>query len=65
MALLDIEGSYFHDANVGHEIKSRALTSHTYNQETARAVAHSIRITYFGEFVKLQARLETLSRQAG
>ncbi len=27
VALLDIEGSYFHDANVGHEIKSRALTT--------------------------------------
>ena len=25
VALLDIESSYFHDANVGHEIKSRAL----------------------------------------
>jgi hypothetical protein len=27
VALLDIEGSYFHDANDGHEIKSRALVT--------------------------------------
>ena len=27
VAVLDIEGSYFHDANYGHEIKSRALTT--------------------------------------
>ena len=27
VALLDIESSYFHDANYGHEIKSRALTT--------------------------------------
>lgn len=45
-------------------IKSRGLTSHTYNEATARAIVHSIRSAYFGEFVKLQARLETLKRQS-
>ncbi len=44
-------------------IKSRSLTSHTYQEETARAIAHRIRSAYFVEFVKLQARLETLNRQ--
>jgi hypothetical protein len=45
-------------------IKSRALTSHTYNEETAHEVIHSIRIAFFGEYVKLQARFETLTQQA-
>ncbi|MCE2695729.1 MAG: nucleotidyltransferase substrate binding protein [Verrucomicrobiaceae bacterium] len=42
-------------------IESRALTSHTYNEETAKAVAQSIRSAFFPEFVKLRTRLETLS----
>jgi nucleotidyltransferase substrate binding protein (TIGR01987 family) len=45
-------------------IKSRGLTSHTYNEKTARAIVHSIRSSFFGEFVKLQAHLQTLSRQS-
>ncbi len=45
-------------------IKSRGLTSHTYKEETARAIIHSIRSSFFGEFVKLQTRLETLRRQS-
>lgn len=44
-------------------IESRALTSHTYNEETAKAVAQSIRSAFFPEFVKLRSRLETLSTQ--
>ena len=44
-------------------IKSRALTSHTYNEETAHEVIHSIRSGFFGEFLKLQARFETLKQQ--
>ena len=44
-------------------IKSRGLTSHTYNAEIARTIAQSIRQTYFAEFVKLHARFESLSRQ--
>ncbi len=45
-------------------IKSRALTSHTYNEETARMVIQSIRSGFFEEFVKLQARFENLKQQA-
>lgn len=44
-------------------IKSRALTSHTYNEETAQEVIRSIRSAYFGEFVKLHARFETIKQQ--
>lgn len=44
-------------------IKSRVLTSHTYNEETARKVIQNIRSEYFGEFVKLHARFETLKLQ--
>lgn len=44
-------------------IEGRTLTSHTYNEDTARAVVEKIRRAYFGEFVTLQARLETLIRK--
>ena len=45
-------------------IKSRALTTYTYNEATAKAIAQSIRGVFFAEFVKLRVRLETLSRQS-
>jgi len=45
-------------------IKKRGLTSHTYNEKVADEIATSIRAAYFGEFVRLQARLETLSKAA-
>jgi nucleotidyltransferase substrate binding protein (TIGR01987 family) len=45
-------------------IKNRSLTSHTYNEKVANAIATSIRAAYFGEFVQLQARLEALSKEA-
>jgi nucleotidyltransferase substrate binding protein (TIGR01987 family) len=35
-------------------IKSRALTSHTYNQDTANAVAEQILQSYYPAFVQLQ-----------
>ena len=38
-------------------IKSRALTSHTYNQITAAKVSHLIIDTYYPEFVKLNTKL--------
>lgn len=44
-------------------IKSRALTTHTYNEATAKAIAQSIRVEFFSQFVKLRERLETLSRR--
>ena len=45
-------------------IKSRALTSHTYNQDIADAITRNIREVYYPEFVRLQAQLETLSKEA-
>jgi len=45
-------------------IKSRALTSHTYNEEIAQQIVHNILTAYFAEFVRLRVRLEALSQQA-
>ena len=45
-------------------IKKRGLTSHTYNEKVADEMVTSIRDKYFGEFVRLQARLETLSKKS-
>ena len=45
-------------------IKSRVLTSHTYNEDLAHAIVQSILTTYHGEFVRLHARFETLSQQS-
>lgn len=42
-------------------IKSRALTSHTYNEDVAQQMAHNILSAYYGEFVRLQARFAALS----
>ena len=41
-------------------IKNRSLTSLTYDETIAAAIAGSIRNAYFKEFVQLQSRLETL-----
>ncbi len=41
-------------------IRSRMLTSHTYNPDVADAVAHSIANTYYAEFISLHDRLEAL-----
>lgn len=43
-------------------ITSRVLTSHTYNEAVAEAIARSITTLYYGEFMRLHARLEALSR---
>ena len=45
-------------------IKNRGLTSHTYNETLAAAIVKSIRSAYFKEFVQLQSRLETLSKES-
>jgi nucleotidyltransferase substrate binding protein (TIGR01987 family) len=45
-------------------IKNRGLTSHTYNETLAAAIVSSIRSAYFKEFVQLQLRLETLSKES-
>jgi nucleotidyltransferase substrate binding protein (TIGR01987 family) len=44
-------------------IKSRALTSHTYNEDVAQAMVHSILARYYAEFVRLQARFDALCKQ--
>lgn len=41
-------------------VKSRILTSQTYNEELAEKVADAIRHRYFPQFVTLQARMESL-----
>lgn len=43
-------------------IKSRNLTSHTYNEETAKHVARAILGVYFAEFEMLRSAMETLRR---
>jgi nucleotidyltransferase substrate binding protein (TIGR01987 family) len=44
-------------------IKSRALTSHTYNEDIAQAMVQNILTRYHGEFVRLQSRFEALCKQ--
>ncbi|MGH9726454.1 MAG: nucleotidyltransferase substrate binding protein [Candidatus Acidiferrales bacterium] len=44
-------------------IKKRGLTSHTYNEKVAEEITTHIRDKYFGEFVRLQSKLETLSKK--
>ena len=39
-------------------IKSRMLTSHTYNEDTAQEIIHSIKQDYFQEFIHLKNKLE-------
>lgn len=41
-------------------VRSRTLTSHTYNEELAEKVADAIRQRYYPQFVMLQARMESL-----
>ncbi|MFA6568710.1 MAG: nucleotidyltransferase substrate binding protein [Victivallales bacterium] len=46
-------------------IKSRILTSHSYNEDTAGKIAHDIVSVYFQEFMRLHAKLETLKSKVG
>ena len=41
-------------------IESRNQTSHTYNEDTAKEVAHAIVSQYFPLFLKLKTKLESL-----
>jgi nucleotidyltransferase substrate binding protein (TIGR01987 family) len=45
-------------------IRNRALTSHTYNETVAEAIARAIRDDYFPEFVKLQQSLDALRKES-
>jgi len=44
-------------------IEKRNLTSHTYNQETAKAIVSAIVDEYFDAFVALRTRLQGLAEQ--
>jgi len=44
-------------------IKSRMLTSHTYNEAVAEAIGRSVVTVYYGEFLRLRARFEALGRE--
>jgi len=44
-------------------IKSRSLTTHTYNQEVADAIANAIFNTYYTEFARLEKTFHTLKNK--
>jgi nucleotidyltransferase substrate binding protein (TIGR01987 family) len=44
-------------------IKSRTLTSHTYNEDVAEKIAANIISRYFSEFVTLQTKMESLKEE--
>lgn len=44
-------------------IKSRTLTAHTYNEDTAEKIAGDTASIYYQEFMALHARLESLKSQ--
>lgn len=44
-------------------VKSRVLTSHTYNEDVADEISNKIVTLYYPEFVRLHKRLEILSLQ--
>jgi len=44
-------------------IRSRTLTSHTYNENVADEISAEILNKYFSEFVKLQTKLELLGKE--
>ena len=44
-------------------IKSRSLTSHTYNEDTAQEIAADIFDNYYPEFLKLQDKLLELKKR--
>jgi len=45
-------------------IKSRVLTSHTYNEEVADDISSKIVTQYYPEFIRLHLRLEALNSQS-
>ncbi len=45
-------------------IKSRNLTTHTYNEETAREIASAILHVYFAEFADFHARMTKLKEES-
>lgn len=45
-------------------IKNRNLTSHTYDESTAAAIASAIRNQYVAEFLSFQRKMEEVGREA-
>lgn len=45
-------------------VKSRTLTSHTYNEDVAEQIAADIANRYFSEFVALQTKMESLKEKS-
>lgn len=45
-------------------IKSRVLTSHTYNEDVAAEIINKIVTQYYPEFLRLHQRLESMSSQS-
>jgi nucleotidyltransferase substrate binding protein (TIGR01987 family) len=45
-------------------IKSRVLTSHTYNEDVAEEIANKIVTQYYPEFIRLHQRLESMSSES-
>jgi len=45
-------------------IKSRVLTSHTYNEDVAEEIINKIVTQYYPEFIRLHQRLESMSSQS-
>lgn len=46
-------------------IKSRALTSHTYNEDSANLIADDIVSRYYNEFLKLKKKLDLIKDKEG
>ncbi|MBI5198041.1 MAG: nucleotidyltransferase substrate binding protein [Nitrospirae bacterium] len=46
-------------------VRSRNLTSHTYDEATAAQIISAIRNTYFAEFEALRIKLDPLKREEG
>jgi nucleotidyltransferase substrate binding protein (TIGR01987 family) len=44
-------------------VKSRTLTTHTYNEEVAKQIATAILNRYYSEFLKLHAKMESLREE--
>lgn len=45
-------------------VKSRALTSHTYNEDTAKEIAKAVTENYYKEFLYLKEKLDAISNGA-
>lgn len=44
-------------------VKSRSLTSHTYNEDTAKEIAKTVTESYYKEFIYLKERLDAILKR--